>query len=60
MRPALDASVPVKSVIFAAVVTVRAIAVRRTCLRTLRKEMRSGIRRRKLLGGVISEYYQAA
>jgi hypothetical protein len=31
-----------KSVIFAAVVTVRAITLRRTCLRTLRKEMRSG------------------
>ena len=31
-----------KSVILAAVVTVRAITLRRTCLRTLRKEMRSG------------------
>src|SRR5437773_8208597 len=31
-----------KCVIFAAVVTVRAITLRRTCLRTLRKEMRSG------------------
>ena len=37
----LDASVSMKSVIFAAVVMVRAITRRRTCLRTLRKEMRS-------------------
>jgi hypothetical protein len=32
-----------KSVIFAAVVTVQAITLRRTCLRTLRKEMRSRV-----------------
>src|SRR5690242_15334060 len=42
LRPTLDASMSMKSAIFVAVVTVRAITLRRTCLRTLRKEMRCG------------------